>query len=358
MTVYRVRAYLPPTQYMYHLALVYSGLFELAHAGMADLRITQRLPWRSDPEDATTVGLSVSGEGSGERDIAIDLLDRSDVFNHSALAHCTLYFKRNFYPAHLDALPESLRIKVHPFGLNFACRTAYSTRRILTSFAPRLAGSFLRYGLFDRKTLREEVAKLAQYVSSPEISVFEEPPETLLEPTVVFQTRVWQEVITPDSPVEINDGRANLVRALQKGLGSRFVGGLVATPFALEHYPDAVSSASGRRSSYIEMSKRSLVGIYTRGLHHSLAFKLPEYLAASKCIVSDPQRNQLPEPLVPLKHYLVFRTPDECVSLCEDILANPALARAMRQAAWQYYREHVRPDAHIRQLLERACRLG
>ena len=97
-----------------------------------------------------------------------------------------------------------------------------------------------------------------------------------------------------------------------------------------------------------------MIGIYTRGLHHSLAFKLGEYLASSKCIVTEPLRNELPSPLVPGKNYLEFSTPQECMQRCEQLLDDHDLANQMRRNNWEYYQREVRPDRHVLRCLERA----
>ncbi len=104
---------------------------------------------------------------------------------------------------------------------------------------------------------------------------------------------------------------------------------MTPTAFARRHYADVLLTEAYRRKDFIRMVKRHLIGVYTRGLHHSLAFKLPEYLAASMCVVSDPLRNELPQPLTAGRHYLEFRGHDECVAQCDRLLSRPE-AREMR----------------------------
>jgi hypothetical protein len=81
-------------------------------------------------------------------------------------------------------------------------------------------------------------------------------------------------------------------------------------------------------------------------------------MAASMAIVSDPIRNEMAAPFVAGRHYLEFRTPDECVERCDRILSSPALACALREAGWGYYRSHVRPPARIADMLARLASLG
>jgi hypothetical protein len=52
------------------------------------------------------------------------------------------------------------------------------------------------------------------------------------------------------------------------------------------------------------MIRRGLGGVYSRGLHDSLAFKLAAYLAASKCLVAQGIVHAVPLPLVAGKDYM------------------------------------------------------
>jgi hypothetical protein len=173
-----------------------------------------------------------------------------------------------------------------------------------------------------------------------------------VEPAVVFQTRVWEPHETAAGECEeINAGRVALIQALRSAFGDRFRGGLVPTALARARYPAEISPHRARRSRYIAMSKRNLIGVYSRGLHQSTAFKLPEYLAASQCIVAETPRNESPVPLVAGRHFLGFRNPDECVAACRRLLVDDKLASEMRSANHEYYRSQVEPSARLLQAL-------
>jgi hypothetical protein len=99
-----------------------------------------------------------------------------------------------------------------------------------------------------------------------------------------------------------------------------------------------------------------LIGVYTRGLHFSTAWKLGEYFASSMCVVAEPPRNQLPVALTAGKEFLPFSSAGDCLAACETILANPDLQREMRAAAHDYYRREIAPEAHLRSCLARAIK--
>ncbi len=348
--------YLSLDQDLYHASHIYTGLCELEEEKRARVKFV--VPQGEDEiyaSDSLTVCLSVRNSKTDRRDLlAIDLRDRSDLLTDRLLERCDLYLKRSYYEPDLLQLSPGLKQKVVPYGLNYACRTRRSTKRVLSALARHMGADLFHSPKRVVGQLNPRRSILYQYLTTALARDFEQGPEIDLEPTVLFQTRVYEpEEIYPDDPSEVNEERVRLVRALREAFGARFTGGLVPTAYAKEHYPDAVSDQPTRQSQYVALSKSSLVAIYTRGLCHSLAFKLPEYLAASKCIVSGELRNQLPVPLTEGLHYLGFRTPEECVERCGKLLEDRELANRLRREAWRYYQEEVKPVAHLSNCLGR-----
>ena len=357
-TRYEIVCHLSLAQDLYHASHLYAGLFDLMKRGVARVRfnVPRQKAEKLYVSDSTAVCLTVKRPDTGKDYLlVVDLRDRSDQLTAPLLERADVYLKRSYYEPDLSDLPPELKGKIIPFGLNYACRSVESTRAVLSTLAPRLAFELLRSPRKTSRQLNPRRSILYQYLTTSLESEFEQAPDAELEATVLFQTRVYQpEEIYPDDPAEVNEGRVRLVRELKKAFGPKFQGGLVPTAYAKEHYPDAVSEQPTRQSQYVAWGKRSLVGIYTRGLFHSLAFKLPEYLAASKCIVSEPLRNSLPTPFVAGEHYLEFKTSEECVERCARVLKDASLAKDLRRAAWDYYQREVKPAAHLEGVLRRA----
>ncbi len=294
------------------------------------------------------------------RRVAIDFFDRSDRFSLDALAKCDVYFTRNYYEPHLDPIPWELRKKIKPFGINYASRTAASRRNVLATLGPDLLRRLIRDASRGMDALMRGIHEIQPrgFLKSPPIHALERPPYLPLEPLILFQTRAWpaNEVGPGEDSEAINDQRVSLVQALRKHFPKHYVGGVIPTPFAKERYPDMVSARPHNRSAYLHWSRHSLIGIHTRGLHYSIPAKLGEYMAASKCIVSDPIRNELPVQPVREQHYLEFRDPEQCVEQCERILRDPDLAAYLREQAWAYYQSHVNPTVRAWAVLKEACR--
>jgi hypothetical protein len=355
---YHVDLYLSTRQDPFHAAKVYTGLCRLARRGAITLTLGGGR-WAGAGAFANNpvlVGLRVRAPGGRElRPVCINLHDRSDLFDLPLLRHCAVYFKRGFYRPDLERLPAGLRTRVVPFGFNYPCRSGASVARVLPVFAARYAAGLLTAPRRTLDLLRDNLQSFRGYLSLPDAGSFESGPGDTVEPVVVFQTRVWSgEQTAPDRAEEVNGFRVAVVRALRSAFGKRFWGGLVPTAYARKHYPDVLAERAWRQKEYIAMNRRSLVGVYTRGLHHSTAFKFGEYLAAAKCIVAEPLRQEPPAPLTEGRNYLPFRTPQECVARCAELLADPAAAAAMRRANQAYYRDQVEPAAHLLRCLERA----
>jgi hypothetical protein len=353
---YEITCYVTIRQDLYHASRVYTGLCELSNQGAA--RIKFAAPGAEEKafaESSYAVCMRIRFLNTGDNCLlAVDLLDRSDSFEMGALENCNIYLKRSYYEPDLSVLPFNLKSKVLPFGLNYACRSPDSIRRIVAMLVPGVLRRFDSLFRQRIKDTRKSADILWQFLSSPNPRAFECSPQESTEPTIVFQTRVWSPTEISENADEINGERLALVRALRRAFGSRFQGGLVPTAYAKEHYPEELSTHSPRHSQYAKWAKKHLIGINTRGLHHSIAFKLAEYLASSKCIVSCPLRNQLPVPLIEGQHYLSFRTPEECVDHCTSLLDNTQLAFQLRTEAWEYYRHEVEPAAHMRNSLTRS----
>lgn len=346
---YRVELYLNPRHDHYHFSKIYAGLDTLARRRIIRLCIKRAF----DP--GNTLDACVTDMKCGDRRwIVFDVDDHSTRFGVDALARCDVYFKRSYHAPDLEIFPESLRRKVRPYGLNYACLSQSSKWLFLRQWGVGVAGQIVRAPGTVVKELRIFKNTLRGYLPLPDYRVFEQDPEVKVEPLVLFQTRVWDPEQSSEDLEKINEERVALIRVLRKDLGKRFRGGIVPTPFARKNYADVLLQEAFHRNDYIKMVQRFLIGIYTRGLHHSVAFKLPEYLAASMCLVSDPVRNQLPQPLVPGRHYLQFTNVDECLTQCERLLREPERAREMRWQNFTYYRQWIRPPEHLFSCLTRA----
>jgi hypothetical protein len=295
-----------------------------------------------DRGDARLLHMTVRDAAGEKRNLLIDVADDQSAPDAELLHDIDLYFKRSFEPAKLSVLSPDMIRKVQPFGLNNPV--------IRSSTALRVLGTRARTG----RNFAELSTDARQLFATPPPAAFEVPPETTAEPLVLFQTRLWSPATTDPGREEVNEERAALIRALRSHFGARFIGGAVPSDFVRASFPDVISSMPSSMRAWPRLLRRPLIAVYSRGLRNSLAFKMSEYLAASRCIVGHAPQSELPHPLGPGTHFLPFRTRDECIAQCEHLLARPAGALAMRHANWRYYQAHVEPAAHLWDVLARA----
>jgi len=349
---YRVALSISSNLDLYHAASVFTGLADLAAGGVIQFQLTQSAHSSNHlASDEITLVLDIEDRMTGKSCIAcIDLRDRSDCFSTELLRRCTIYFKRGYFTPDVQQLPHDLGDKIQPFGLNFCCRSSSGTKALLRTFAKQFVRNFPT-SLHPRNR-----HNLRHWLTRPLLPELELPPDQPSNPTIFFQTRLWEQTETePDRAAEVNAMRVAVVRALKKAFGHQFVGGLQPTALAQKRYPELLTDGATTPKAYLLKSRTSLIGIYTRGLHHSLAFKLGEYLATSKCIITDGLRHELPTPMQKQRNYLDFSSADDCVTRCQQLLSSPQDVANMRIANWQYYCAEVRPAAHMLNCLERAC---
>lgn len=340
-----IEVFLGPAHDLIHTSLVLSGFCELDARGHLALRYRHARgadAWLA----ADPMVIVFDLHGATTTRVAIDLRDGEGI-SQPIIDRVSWYFKRACYPVECARLGPELGGKIQPFGLNYGCRTARSTVRLLAAIGGPLA-------LAGRAGLE----RIRQYLLTPGPAVFEQAPDVPVEPWVAFQTRLWAPEEVPVGESEpLNAERVAVVRTLKRAFGTRFIGGLVPTPLARAQYPGDLTPHSSKYAEYLTLKKRCLISVYTRGVEHSLAFKLGETFAASQCLVSVPLRYELPEPLVRDRHHLEFDTPEACVAACRQLLEDERAAQAMRRANYDYYRQEVEPAAHVGNVLRTVAEL-
>lgn len=349
--------YVDVDQDWYHTSYIFTGLSLLAKSNGLQLKVRHpvRTDWRKSAPQNARVHLDLHlSEPGGPLSLCFDLADRSDVFFHTSLQGCRIYFKRSYHQPDVDRLAPEHRDKVWAFGMNYACADRSSCLAVLRGIAGHLRAENRRSLLHDRQRLGKIAKRVVRYSRLPRPDQFEHAAELPKKPFVLFQPRLWEERHVRGEDVEaVNESRVRIVRLLRQALGPRFRGGLVPTRLARERYPELISDIPPRR--YLEHTRQALVGVSTRGLHFSTPWKLAEYLAATVCVVGEPIRNDVGAPLEPGRHYLPSSSPDECVEHCVRILAEPDLQSELRNAAHEYYRSQIEPAAHLRNCIQAAA---
>ena len=179
---------------LYHCSLVYTGLSSLARQGI--IRHNYLVPKEATPERQQLHSASIWLEAKCpytllKRKICIELHDRSDFFATGLLEDCDVYYKkRSYFQPDINSLPESQRRKIQHSGLNFACRSSASSTDVTYAIGSRVARQILWQSIHRSERLRSEtLANTKAFWFSPLITTFEQPPESVLDLSIVFQTK-------------------------------------------------------------------------------------------------------------------------------------------------------------------------
>jgi hypothetical protein len=221
-----------------------------------------------------------------------------------------------------------------------------------------------RPGLTPRwRTPESYVRSLAKRVLGRDVSDhwrrFEDVPHQNEKPSVLFAARLWDPrgengeymadpVLARVDRDPLNDLRVQLVRRLRSEFGPAFRGGLLATPYAREKYPDCVAGRSvTSRRAFLDLVRQSDICVATRGLFGSNGYKLGEYVAASRAVVSESLFYTVPGDFEAGRNYLPFDDAEQCVEQVAALLADRSRIHGLQVANYGYYHRYVRPDRMV-----------
>jgi hypothetical protein len=351
---FRVTLLVTPSHSFFDGSGMVRGLSDLARDRTIQLKM--RAGKLFDPGHSGLIRLDVTKEGDQrQRQVAIDLADRADYFSKMALEEVDVYFKRSFATQAIEKLPAVYQQRVKPYGLNLTCLGASAARWHLRAALIVLAQRAHSHSKSISQALAEFLHNCRLVGGLHSSRYFRGSGDTASGDSVILQTRIWPPEPSTDDLASVNAKRIALVQKLRTAFGERFVGGIIADEFSKTVCPaDTLVRTNKRRSAYIRLVRAAGIGVYTRGLHHAIAIKMAEYLAAGLGIVSEPLSHELPVPLVAGVNYLPFCTYDECVARCEWLFSHRTEATRMRRANLEYYRKWVEPRAHVYDLLSRS----
>lgn len=325
-----------------HIEQIVTGFCELAAAGVISLRLH---PYRGPKRESLVVRALINGQR-----VVYDEHDGPNPPDEikrelNGVAH---YFKRSLDPTRAGAWPASCHL--WPLGLNYVVTSRrnswhWGTRplhlRRASEALVRSASVVTRHaGFTDHRIL--------------DIRDYEWLPVPCSKPTVLFMTKAWpwdesSSDYTIEDRVKVNDLRAECIRAARREFGSRFYGGFAATEFARREYGDClVPEGEGKQTvEVLQRARDAAVCVTTTGLHGAIGWKMAEYVAASRAIVSTRLTAVIPGGFSAGVNYLDFETTDEFVCAVDRLLSDADLRLAMMQANWAYYNSWVRPDALV-----------
>jgi hypothetical protein len=347
-----------------HIQQLYTGFRLLHRSGFVHLSQTRRsapVRYSSEAPHLRDAGHAHLDALIGERlRIHFDTHDAEELAQ-TELENCHFYFKRSYSAAVVSALPPEQRGKVLPLGLNyrvlpdvpdlFAIRRAWS----LSGLSPATLAAF-----------KQALDTNNRLGFQPRMRVMSGEPDLRADPNVLFLVAAYdpyddasrsQEKI--DDRIFINETRARCIRLLKDALGPRFTGGFGYSRFAAEQYPDlVVPSTTTSQVQYLRTLSSFPICVATTGLHGSTGWKLAEYVAFSKAILSERLVYDVPGTFAPGRNYIEFASPEECLNGAVRLIEDVALRHELMHSNAAYYRDYLRPDALVRNALTTALEHG
>ena len=290
--------------------------------------------------------------------IYYDTTDGEDL-SQEALEVADIYFKRSYRE---DAIPGEYRNMIFPLGLNYEVYTDGINKLDFARF-------FLNKQAFrSPKQMIKSLMGNLHLKYQPTALAMHTPPARSQEPRVLFMARTWDPEdypagFTPELAEnwrmicnEVNETRASVISLLRKNLGDRFYGGFSPGSHAVANYKSCLlpDTRAAEKKSYINTLRQYPICIASTGLYNSIGWKLGEYVAFSKAIVSEALYYEVPGGFSKDKNYLEFKTADQCVEQTYILLEDKDVRETMMENNYQYYKNYLSPDKLIWHSLKRA----
>ena len=174
-----------------------------------------------------------------------------------------------------------------------------------------------------------------------------DPSTIIIDPAVSNEINLYRQYMKDEWSC-INQSRIAVVRLLKKQFGTDFYGGVIQDAFSEKMCPDLILPKNAvRKKAYLDRMKLSDICIGTMGLHKSIGWKMGEYVASSRAIVSEPLAYVLPGSFAEGKNYLEFTSPEMCCEKVTSLYSNPDRLYKMKQENFKYYQEFLEPKKQL-----------
>lgn len=341
-----------------HLQQLYTGFLMLHEGGAIRLSQERRRKKTEYPSGAQHLAdafhAHLDAIVDGKIKIHFDTHDGPDIAT-GELDDCDFYFKRSYSPSVIATLPLEQRNRIEPLGLNYRVLPNgvdwFAARRGLALYARPI-----------RRGLKEALDVRNRFGYRPRLREMEAPPDPSAEPRVLFLAATYDPYDDPgrtpdkiEDRISINETRAHCIRLLKGALGKRFTGGFASSAFACKQYPDLIASDSvTAQERYIPTMRSHSICVATTGLHGSIGWKLAEYVAFSKAIVTEKLLYGVPGDFGPNRNYLEFASAEHCAAAAVRLVEDKDLRERLMVNNAAYYRAFVRPDTLVANALARA----
>ncbi len=270
------------------------------------------------------------------RRIFIDASDW-DGYDETALEWADVYAKVN---VNEEKKAKRHRDRILPIGPGFGARflNGHYLLKRLYYYAERRNGPVRKRWQMFKQDWRQATQRLSISAYAPDV----------VEPDYIFHiSSIW----APED--RCNGNRIAFIKAAGSFPGVRFEGGFAppARWDATECDPFVIRRTLPI-SEYLAKTKRSVVVFNTPTVLDCHGWKLPEYLALGKAIISTPLTRELPAPLIHGKHVHIVK--GDVFSIREGISKirrDISYRKHLEENARQYFLDWLRPERVIERIL-------
>jgi glycosyltransferase involved in cell wall biosynthesis len=265
-------------------------------------------------------------------------------YDRLALAWCDRYGIVNHDPGRASGLDADRIVPIGPsFGVRDwggLIRTSRDLAAILRSGGGVFSTTGSRHGpvWWFRNSRRQFVDRLPERAYRPGSSDAS---------YVFFVSWAWKQHPGP------NHSRARYMRACRAIRNIRFEGGFA--PRRQNDIPGIEDLTAERMypfREWMERTKRSCIAFNTPAVHDCLGWKLGEFLALGKAILSLPLTRALPKPLNHGEHvHYVADDQDAIEDAARRLLSDEPYRSSLERAARRYYLEELAPERVIRRIV-------
>ena len=262
--------------------------------------------------------------------------------NEELYAWCDVYGSVN---ANFGATPEKFHGKLVSLCPSFGIRC-------WTPF--RTAINAMRCFPKDGSPVKKYFGQHKRLLARPVYSDYFMPAQKAM-PTgyVFFLSTLWYNDEWNKNDEGVNSRRANFIRACKESGNVVFEGGFVSQGkdrSSEDLFSDCLCDKVSMRE-WLEKTRQSAVVFNTPAFWNCHGWKLGEYLALGKCIVSSKLQNDLPFPLEHGKNiHFVENTQDAMGEAIEYIISHPDYRQKLESGARAYWDAYGSPIAALKLL--------
>lgn len=286
----------------------------------------------------------LQSEGISKK-IIVDFCDPIDI-NHAAYAWCDLYAKVNY---NKKLTPEKYHQKSIAIAPGFGIQIWNKWETLAHSFSNLSKNKFKSL-----TSIKRFFQDYNDQYKRPKIQDYEENEVAnslnAARPKYVFSIgNLWKE---QDVMTTTNNFRKQFMWAC-KDLQCDFEGGFYTTSkdgFPKE-YQSLLFEKHYKSSDYVTKTKESKVVFNTPAVHQCHGWKLGEYLAMGKAIISTPLSNDVPFPLEHSKNIHIVSNENELRNAIELVLQNTDYRESLEKNTKEYYENYASPKAVINSIV-------